>query len=79
MTSGPNVAPYNVFLDAGGTQIWGDGTGGSVFYLENFPVDVKGHVVNIYGIMPAGLDIAAGNYTDTIFATLSYSNAVVFE
>lgn len=33
-------------------------------------------MVNIYGIMPAGLDIAAGNYADTIFATLSYSNNV---
>ena len=75
MASGANRANYNVFIDAGGTTIWGDTTGGSVSYdvYNSTPAD-KDFADNMFGISGAGQDLAVGTYTDTLFATLGYSN-----
>jgi spore coat protein U-like protein len=76
MTSGGNTANYNLFLDAGGTQVWGDSNAGSYTYENyNSTPGNKDFTDYIYGIMPFGQDLAVGSYTDTILATLSYSNA----
>jgi spore coat protein U-like protein len=75
MANGPNNAAYNVYVDAGGTQIWGDGSGGGVVYdVYNSTPQNKDFTDNMYGIVPAGQDIAAGTYADTIFAVLGHSN-----
>ncbi len=75
MKNGSNTAQYNIYLDAGGTQIWGDRTGGSVTYdVYNSTPSNKDFIDNMYGIAPAGQDLATGNYADTVFATLQYSN-----
>jgi len=75
MLSGANIANYNVYVDAGGTTIWGDTTGGSVSYdvYNSLPSD-KDFTDTMYGIAPAGQDLAVGAYTDILFATLGYSN-----
>ena len=74
MLSGANIANYNVFLDAGGTQIFGDTTSGTVSYsVYNSQPQNQDFSGNMYGIMPALQDLAAGTYTDTIFATLQFS------
>lgn len=74
--TGPVTANYNVFLDAAGTQIWGDTTAGSVSYsVYNSQPQQQDFAGNMYGIMPALQDLSAGSYTDTIFATLQYSSA----
>ena len=62
---------YNLYRDAGGTNIWGDGTGGSV----NFSTSVSNNqTVNttIFGRIPAGQDVSVGSYTDTITATINF-------
>ncbi len=70
-----NGAAYNIYLDAGGTQIWGDGSGGGVSYdVYNSTPQNKDFTDNMYGIVPAGQDLAAGTYNDTVFAVLGYSN-----
>lgn len=70
-----NGVPYNIYLDAGGTQIWGDGSGGGVAYdVYNSTPQNKVFTDSMYGIVPAGQDLAAGTYTDTVFAVLGYSN-----
>ncbi len=75
MASGGNTAQYNVFLDAGGAQIWGDTTSGSVTYdTYNSTPGNKDFTDFMYGIMPALQDLPVGTYTDTLFATLGYSN-----
>ncbi|HEY3052954.1 MAG TPA: spore coat protein U domain-containing protein [Thermoanaerobaculia bacterium] len=75
MANGANSANYNLYLDPAGTQIWGNTTGGSVTYdAYNSTPQSKDFIDNIYGIAPASQDPAAGTYTDTVFATLSYSN-----
>lgn len=75
MANGVDTAMYNVYLDAGGSQVWGDTTAGSVSYdTYNSTPTNKVFTDFMYGIMPAGQDLAAGSYTDTLFATLGYSN-----
>ncbi len=75
MTNGGNTATYNIYLDAGGTQIWGDGSGGGVSYdVYNSTPQNKDFTDNMYGIVPAGQDLAAGTYSDRVFAVLGYSN-----
>ena len=61
---------YNLYLDATGTQIWGDGTGGtqkSASVSNNRPV-----TITIYGRIPPGQDVSVGSYTDTITATINF-------
>lgn len=76
MLSGANVLHYNIYFDAAFTQIRGDGTGGSqtggaTFTLtKTAPTDQASGT--IYGRMPAGQDVAAGNYSDTIILTVTY-------
>jgi len=75
MTSGGQVAAYNLFLDAGASQIWGDTSSGTVSYdVYNSTPQDKDFVDFIYGIIPAGADLAVGTYTDIVIATLGYSN-----
>ncbi|HSP14437.1 MAG TPA: spore coat protein U domain-containing protein [Thermoanaerobaculia bacterium] len=75
MANGANTVGYNVYLDAGGTQIWGDASGGSVSYdVYNSTPQNKDFTDSMYGIAPPGGDVAAGTYTDTIVAVLGYSN-----
>lgn len=65
------TASYNLFLDAGLTTIWGDGTGGtSTYAVSNFTFGTQSYSPTIYGDVPASQDLAPGTYTDTITATL---------
>lgn len=76
MLSGATTANYNVFLDAGGTQVWGDTTAGSFAYgVFNSQPQSQNFAGTMYGIMPALQDLSAGTYTDTLFATLQYSTS----
>lgn len=62
---------YNLYLDAAGTMIWGDGAGGSV----QFSTSVSNNQTvsrTIFGRIPAGQDVSVGSYTDTIIATINF-------
>lgn len=67
MVKGPDTANYNLYLDAGGGQIWGDGTTGTPLSIGD-GVTFSGF---IYGIVPAAQDLVPGNYTDTVNAKVS--------
>jgi spore coat protein U-like protein len=72
MTSGPNALNYNLYLDAAHSQIWGDGTGGSM--RDNDSVN-PGHPnisATVYGQIPGLQDPAAGSYTDLITVSVNY-------
>jgi spore coat protein U-like protein len=76
MASGTNRISYNLFYDAAYTQIRGDGSGGSQTGGASFtltggnPTQSASSI--IYGRIPAGQDVAAGSYTDTIIVTITY-------
>ena len=76
MLSGANTLNYNLFYDAAYTQIRGDGTGGSQTggaTLNLTPATPTLTAMGtIYGRIPAGQDVAAGSYADTIVVTITY-------
>jgi len=77
MKSGSNSLNYNLYFDAAFTQIRGDGTGGSqtgggtLTLTPSLRTDTT-PISTIYGRIPAGQDVAPGNYSDTITVTITY-------
>ncbi|MBM3820677.1 MAG: spore coat protein U domain-containing protein [Acidimicrobiia bacterium] len=63
---------YNLFLDAGRSTIWGDGTGGSQSYFGGNPPNNQDVTVTMYGRVPAGQDISAGAYSDSVSVTINF-------
>lgn len=77
MLSGSHVLSYNLYFDDAYTQIRGDGTGGSLTGGASLTVSRNNRsqttpTSTIYGRIPAGQDVAAGSYTDTIIVTVFY-------
>jgi spore coat protein U-like protein len=69
---------YNLFLDAGRTQVWGNASAGTTIITGSLKVGpgagnrtrTATHVV--YGRIPQLQDADVGNYTDTILVTLTF-------
>jgi spore coat protein U-like protein len=74
MANGGNYLYYNLYLDAGYSQIWGNGTGGSSRVTDSFPRrgGSKDHIV--YGRIPLASQRKAkvGSYSDSITVTVTY-------
>jgi spore coat protein U-like protein len=78
LSAGNARLDYNLFRDAGRTQVWGNGSGGS--YLVGGSMRVGPGVGNrtrtnthdIFGRVPAQQDVAVGTYSDAIFVTVSF-------
>jgi spore coat protein U-like protein len=68
--SGNDRLDYNLYTDAGLTQIWGDGTGAGspVTVLVN-----RGRPFNgmVYGVIPARQNVSAGVYSDSLTVTIN--------
>ncbi|MDO8684810.1 MAG: spore coat U domain-containing protein [Armatimonadota bacterium] len=72
MLKGSEALNYNLYRDAARTTIWGDGTGGTQVYFDANPPNNQNVTVNIFGRIPAGQDVTAGSYTNTITATIDF-------
>jgi spore coat protein U-like protein len=77
MRSGNPVLNYNLFNSATYTQVWGNGTGGSVRVAYSLLVNPGNFAVNImdhpiYGRIPAQQAVDTGLYSDTILVTLTF-------
>ena len=71
MLRGLETLNYNLYLDPGGSQIWGDGTSGT----QKFSATTSNNQtlnLPIFGRMPAGQDVSVGIYSDTIIATINF-------
>jgi spore coat protein U-like protein len=71
MNRGGEVLFYNLYQNAARTIIWGDGAGASPYYLGN-PANNQDVRLTIYGRVPAGQDVSAGTYTDTVTVTVQH-------
>jgi spore coat protein U-like protein len=71
MKNGAETLNYNLYRDATYQTIWGDGTGGTQSYsaLMTLLLPVT---VTVYGRVPAGQNVAAGGYTDSVLATIIF-------
>jgi spore coat protein U-like protein len=66
---GTNFLSYDLFQDAGRTTVWG--TGGDVLTPPAAPSKAPRNY-SVYGRVPANQDVPAGNYTDTVVATVNF-------
>ena len=72
MSNGANRANYNVYVDAGYTIIYGDGTGGTFVYTGTNNGGTNTYGGTVYAAAPGAQDLAQGTYNDSLVATLSY-------
>ena len=73
MINGSNLLFYNLYLDAGRTIIWGDGTGGTqAFTTRNPQGNNQDLTVPIFGRITALQNVSVGGYNDTITVTLIF-------
>jgi spore coat protein U-like protein len=63
---------YNLYSSATRNMIWGDGTGGTVYYYYGDPPNNQNVNIPFYGRIPAQQDVAVGVYTDTVIATINF-------
>ena len=75
MGSGGSRLSYQLYSDAAETQIWGDGTAGTVTVSDGYTLGLISPIVrtySCYGNIPAAQRVGTGSYTDTITVLLSY-------
>lgn len=70
MQSGADGLNYNLYTDPSRTSVWGDGRNGT----DSVKVDPKqGTVsVSVYGRIPAGQNVRAGTYSDTLIVSIEF-------
>jgi spore coat protein U-like protein len=67
---GGGAVSYQLYVDAGHTVAWGDGTGGTSM-AAGIGSGLQ-QVIAVYGVVPAQTTPAPGNYSDTITATIYF-------
>jgi spore coat protein U-like protein len=72
MSKGVEVLAYNLYRNAARTNIWGDGTGGSAIYSRADPPNNSNVNLTVYGRVPAGQDVSAGVFGDTVTAVINF-------
>jgi spore coat protein U-like protein len=66
MTDGvADFMTYELYSDNGRTTVWG------TYNIAAAP-NLTPRVYTVYGRVPAGQDVAIGNYTDTVVASINY-------
>lgn len=72
LQGGDNVTSlnYNLYLDVSRRQVWGDGSGGSLFYTGT--PQAGGGQIPIYGRIQPGQRVATGFYQDSVMVTVEW-------
>jgi spore coat protein U-like protein len=71
LMTGSHPLNYNLYLDAGLTQVWGDGSG-STFHFGPAILPILPNKVFVYGFIPGSQNAWAGMYTDTVVITMNF-------
>lgn len=72
LTTGATTLNYNLYFDAAYTQVWGNGTGGSVEGGATIRRRAPTASLPVYGAVAAGQDPTPGAYGDTILISVNY-------
>jgi spore coat protein U-like protein len=72
LTSGTLSLNYNLYVDAGYSQVWGNGSGGSVEGSVSIRKHSPNATLTIYGAVAARQDPAPGVYSDSIIVSVNY-------
>lgn len=71
MKNGASTIGYQLYLTAGRTSVWGDGTSGSA--PSTGTGTGSNQTMTIYGRLPTlGSSVVPGTYTDTVTVTITY-------
>ncbi|WP_181952578.1 Csu type fimbrial protein [Vulcaniibacterium gelatinicum] len=70
MAAGAERLRYDLYQDSGRTQVWGCDASNDRDFTSTSSVTAT--TLNTYGRIPAGQDVAAGNYTDTVTVTVTF-------
>lgn len=70
MKSGSHTLGYQLYLDAGRSSVWGDGTASSSTSASTGTGSTQ--TMTIYGRLPSLANVIPGSYTDTVTVTVSY-------
>jgi spore coat protein U-like protein len=71
MSNGTVTLPYHIYTTSGGTTEWGNTTAQEPATQTSATVNTA-LVFTTYGNLPAGADVTAGAYTDTVTASLTF-------
>lgn len=72
MTSAGETLRYNLYLDVGRTQIWGDGSGGTATLQDKVPAHGKPTTATVFGRLAPKQNVGAGLYTDGLVVTIQF-------
>ena len=75
MTAGSYSLPYNLYTTTARNIIWGNGTSGTVTQTLSGGTSSGGqrhYAQPVYGRIPAGQNVGAGSYSDTIILTVTW-------
>lgn len=72
MTDGTNFLPYELYKDTGRTSadVWGNA--GTAMFTPAAATNKNPRSFGVFGRIAAGEDQPAGNYTDTVLATVNF-------
>ena len=71
LQSGTHRMTYNLFLDAGRTSVWGDGTSGTSYSTQS-PADGVDLNLTVFGRIPARQNAWVGAYADSVVVTVEF-------
>ncbi len=74
LKAGALTLNYNLYTDAGLSQVWGDGTGSTGRIGDSYSIPLVGSIVsyNVYGKIPARQNPGMGSFTDSLIVTVNY-------
>jgi len=71
LTGGNDLLNYNLYTDAAYTNVWGDGTSGTVVLTRKAHKN-RPETLIVYGRIPIGQDVSAGSYSDILTVILNW-------
>ncbi len=73
MANGTNLLPYHIYIASASTTEWGTGTVGTNEPAAQTSTSAGTALTfTTYGSLPAGADVPAGSYSDTVIATVTF-------
>jgi spore coat protein U-like protein len=72
MAKGLENLGYNLYLDSSHSTVWGDTGSGTQIYYDPSAPNNKNVTITIFGRIPAGQDVSAGSYSDSVVAVVLF-------
>ena len=70
MLGGTDLLTYELYTDSGRSTVWGSGAGAGQT-IATAP-NKNPRTFTVYGRVPAGQDVGAASYADTVVATINF-------